>query len=189
MYSSYYSAAYGPWPFPQQAYYNPISPVIYSPLGLEQHKPHVPIPTPKRMIAEPAMAQQKNASQKDDQPLWKKKLKEYGILIGVSMLMTGLKVLMHGKAYQAEGFSASARRLLHVQELVRQSISTVIWLATLCMSYEYVVKKYFPGMTNGQQVVLSSVLSQIPDTFVRPFVTARVSKYFLGKHFSKAMHL
>jgi hypothetical protein len=182
MYSTLYPVPYGSW--------QPYQPVIYYPVApmpqrfVFEHKPHHPIPTPKRMPAEPAMAQQ-TRQVAEDQPVWKKKMKEYGVLIGVSILMTGIKVLMHGKAYQAEGFSATARRLLHIQELVRQSVSTIIWLATLCMSYEYVVKKHFPNMSNGQQVVLSSVLSQIPDTFVRPFVTARVSRYLLGHHFGK----
>ncbi len=107
------------------------------------------------------------------------KFKEYGFLIPMSLAMTGLKVLMHGKAYQSEGYSQQDQKLLYVQEAVRQTISTVLWLGTLCFSYEYIVKKAFPKLSNMGQVLMSNLISQVPDTFVRPILTAKLSKAFL----------
>jgi hypothetical protein len=108
------------------------------------------------------------------------KFKEYSLMIPVSLALTGIKVLMHGQAYLHEGFSKEDRRLLYVQEATRQTISTALWLFTLCTSYEFIIKRAFPKLSPMGQILASNVVSSLPDTFLRPFLTAKLSRYILG---------
>lgn len=108
------------------------------------------------------------------------KVREYALLIPISLALTALKVMMHSRAYRQEGFSQSDQKLLFTQEAVRQTISTGLWLIALCTSYELVVKRGFRHMTPMGQVLMSNVVSSIPDTFVRPFLTAKIAKWLLG---------
>lgn len=113
-------------------------------------------------------------------PVWKVAQKKgYHTAIPLSLGLTALKVVMHSKAYQQEGFSKDDQRLLFTQEMVRQVVSTGFWLMSLCFAYEAIVEKRFPKRNPMEKVLIANVLSQIPDTFVRPFLTAKLSKTLL----------
>lgn len=119
------------------------------------------------------------------------KVREYALLIPLGLGMTALKIVMHGSAYQREGFKDKELKLLYTQEAVRQTISSLLWLGTLCFSYEFGVKKLFPQLSPAGRMLVSSLISQVPDTFVRPFLTAKVCKWILGTAIStpiKAPH-
>jgi hypothetical protein len=101
-------------------------------------------------------------------------------VVGLNIAMTGLKTVMAGKAYQMEGYSSHDQKLLFVQEAVRQSVSTGLWLGSL-MGSMVLTRRMFPGMGVMNTALTSNLLSMVPDTFVRPFLTAKLSKLFL-KH-------
>ena len=115
-------------------------------------------------------------------PSWFRSLfsRKNALIIGLNLGMTVLKTFMHGKAYQAEGFSPSDQRLLYVQEWTRQSISTVLWLVSLVAS-AVVTRKLFPKHGELQQVLITNLISSVPDALVRPFLTAKISKLFLNR--------
>jgi hypothetical protein len=104
--------------------------------------------------------------------------REYSMVIGLNVAMTVLKTIMHGKAYEHENFPESDRKLLYVQEWVRQSVSTALWLTSLITSF-VVIKKLLPNQSQMGRVLLTNLVSSVPDAFVRPFLTAKIAKHFL----------
>ena len=105
----------------------------------------------------------------------------FGAVIALNIGITVIKTLVHGKAYEHEGFSEKDRRLLFVQEAVRQSVSTGLWLGSLCASMA-ITKRAFPKLSPMNYALVSNLISTMPDAFVRPFLTAKLSKHFLGIH-------
>lgn len=103
--------------------------------------------------------------------------KLYGTVFALNVPMTVLKTVMHGQAYKNEGFSPQEQKLLLVQEYVRQSVSTVLWLLSLVASV-FATKKLFPKLAEKPlaNALISNFISTIPDTFVRPFLTAHIVK-------------
>lgn len=111
-------------------------------------------------------------------------VKEYALVIGLNLAMTVAKTWMHGKAYANEGFSQEDQRLLFTQEWIRQTVSTVLWLASLGGSY-VLTKRLFPRQSQMARVFTTNLLSSVPDTFVRPFLTAKITRHLLPPEDSK----
>lgn len=106
------------------------------------------------------------------------KVPEYALIVALNLGMTVIKTWMHSKAYQNEGFSKEDRQLLNTQEWVRQSISTALWLTSLVVSY-LAVKKVLPQQSQMGRILLTNLISSLPDAFLRPFLTAKISKRLL----------
>lgn len=101
-------------------------------------------------------------------------------LVPICAVFAYLKVIMHGRAYEFQGFSEKERRLLYTQEAVRQGINQALWLVTFCTSHK-VLEKLLPKWKGVKLLVASCVLSSIPDTFLRPKMTAWLSKKILDR--------
>lgn len=106
------------------------------------------------------------------------KAREWGLLLALNIPLTIAKTLMHGRAYAKEGFSKDDQRLLYVQEWTRQSISTVLWLTSLVGSY-LLVDRYLKVKDPMKKILLTNLISSLPDTFIRPGLTAKISKRFV----------
>jgi hypothetical protein len=116
--------------------------------------------------------------------LQKPKVRESALIIGLNLAMTVVKTMAHSKAYEHEGFSKDDRHLLNVQEGVRQTISTGLWLTSLVASWA-LVERIFPNRGPFAKLLMTNLVSSLPDALVRPFLTAKVSKVYLQKTWSQ----
>ncbi len=107
------------------------------------------------------------------------KAQEMGMLAFTAIAIPALKTWMHLKANQHAGLSLSQRRLLHQQEWIRQTVSTALWLGTSLATY-VLLDNVFPSQSAVGRFLTSNLISSIPDTFIRPFVTARILKFVLA---------
>lgn len=106
------------------------------------------------------------------------KVQETGKTVLLGVVSAILKPLVFNEAYKHErkAFSPEERRLLFTQEVIRQAVSTTLWLggmmASWALSKRFFKVGEFAHMTNA--LIGSSVL----DVFVRPFLTAKVGAWF-----------
>lgn len=102
---------------------------------------------------------------------------ENAAMLGLTLAMVDAKVRMHARAYKQEGFSQKDQEMLAVQERVRQVVSTGLWMGSAAVSY-FFLHELFPQKSPLTKFLASNVVSYLPDTFIRPFLTAKISKHF-----------
>ena len=104
----------------------------------------------------------------------------HAAIIASGIGLTILKTHFHSQAFRAQGFSSEQCEALETQEKVRQTISTVLWLTTL-ESAAAIILKFLPRYPEALRIPTAGLLSQLPDTFIRPPLTAWVTAKLMKK--------
>lgn len=108
------------------------------------------------------------------------KVKELALLIGLNLLMAVVKPVIFSKAFQGTGFSQATQKVLTTSEWVRQGVGSALWMMSLCVSFA-LTEKLLPDLTPLAKLLSSTLISSVPDTFLRPVLTAQILKS-LFKH-------
>lgn len=106
-------------------------------------------------------------------------MKEGLFTAGLFAALIPIRVGIQDFSYSKSNFSKSEKKLLHTQEVIRHTVGTVLNVLGLLLSYEVVVKKFFPNASKLESVLLTTLVSQLPDIILRPAITAKISDMIL----------
>lgn len=91
-----------------------------------------------------------------------------------------LKPYTFDRAYQREAyFSEQERKLMMTQESIRQFVSIGLYFGSAITSW-FVSKKLFPDQKGFSHLTNTLLGSAVLDTFLRPIITAKLSRFFPG---------
>jgi hypothetical protein len=86
--------------------------------------------------------------------------------VGFTIAKTALTLRLN----QTSGMNQGDLRFQNTIEIVRQAISTALWLTTLVISL-HVINRQFKTLNNISKGLWSNIIAQIPDALIRPWLT------------------
>lgn len=111
-----------------------------------------------------------------------------GLLFTINLITALVKIGIFDKAYKSEGFSQRDRKILITQEGVRQFLSAVLWLTSSMTAMSY-LRRSSPKNSSMEHFLISNLFASFVDAVIRPFLTVKISKWFLDRSAAKEIAL